>query len=124
MPLKSDENEPLVEMLFRNGTLTVSGILLSFSLTFVTQWAHNPIPWELEDLPTLLLLGVGIVLQFMSMMTLLRHDSLRRRVYDRASRLFLLGIGTTTAGVLSAIVIDFIQLLVTGSTAGAVAAPV
>jgi hypothetical protein len=119
-----NENEPLVEMVFRNGTLTVVGILLSFSLTFVTQWAHNPIPWELADLPTLLLLGTGIVLQFMALMILLRHDCLHRVVYDRASRFFKLGIGTTTAGVLSAIVIDFIQLLVTGSTAGAMAAPV
>lgn len=121
MPINSHENEPLVEMLFRNGTLTVAGILLSFSLTFVTQWAHNPIPWELTDLPTLILLAIGIMLQFTAIIILLRHDSLQRRVYDRASRCFLLGVGTTTAGVLSAIVIDFIQLLVTGSTAGATA---
>lgn len=44
--MHQDENEQLVEMLFRNGTLTVSGILLSFSLSFVTQWANNPVPWN------------------------------------------------------------------------------
>jgi hypothetical protein len=119
-----EDNEPLVEMVFRNGTLTVVGILLSFSLTFVTQWAHNPMPWEFADLPTLLLLATGIVLQLMALMTLLRHDSLCRPVYDRASRSFKLGIGMTTAGVLSALVIDFIQLLAAGSSAGAAAAPV
>ncbi|MBS9721059.1 hypothetical protein JYU29_10215 [Tianweitania sp. BSSL-BM11] len=119
----NDENEPLVEMVFRNGTLTIVGILLSFSLTFVTQWAHNPIPWQLDDLPTLILLGGGIMLQFRALMILLRHDCLRRAVYDRASFSFKIGVGTTTAGVLSAIVIDLIELIVTGSTAGT-AAPI
>ena len=105
------DDEPLVEILFRNGTRTVVGILLSFSLTFVTQWAHNPIPWQLPDLPTLLLLMAGIVLQVLALKKLLRHDSLKRRVYDSAHRLFLGGVLVTSAGVVSAIVVDFIELV-------------
>jgi hypothetical protein len=61
--------------LFRNGTLTVSGILLSFSLSFVTQWANNPVPWMLTDLPTVVLLSAGIVFQIIALVRLLRHDS-------------------------------------------------
>src|SRR5690554_6943444 len=76
--------EQLVEMLFRNGTLTVVGILISFSLSFLTQWANNPLPWELADLPTLLLLSFGIIAQGISLALLLRHNSLQKRFYDKA----------------------------------------
>lgn len=109
--MQDNESEPLVEMLFRNGTLTVVAVVLSFSLSFVTQWAHNPIPWEFSDLPTLLLLSTGIVCQGISLGLLLRHDSVKRRIYDRASWWFIIGIASTGAGVISAIVIDFIQLV-------------
>ena len=107
----SNENEPLVEMLFRNGTLTVVGIILSFSLTFLSQWAQNPIPWTLIDLPTMLLLSAGIITQGSSLVIFLRHDSLQRRVYDRASKVFLCGLAMTVSGVFMAIVIDFVQLI-------------
>jgi hypothetical protein len=107
----SNEEEPLVEMLFRNGTLTVVGIVLSFSLTFLSQWAQNPIPWTLIDLPTMTLLSAGIITQGSSLVIFLRHDSLRRRVYDRASKLFLCGLAMTASGVFLAILIDLIQLV-------------
>jgi hypothetical protein len=111
MLLPENEEEPLVEMLFRNGTLTVVGIVLSFSLGFVTNWAGNPIPWTLVDLPTLALLVIGIIFQLMALRGLLRHDSLRRRSFDRATTTFIVGASFTSAGVISAIVIDLIQLL-------------
>ena len=107
----SNENEPLVEMLFRNGTLTVVGIILSFSLTFLSQWAQNPIPWTLIDLPTMLLLSAGIITQGSSLVIFLWHDSLQRRVYDKASKVFLCGLAMTVSGVFMAIVIDFVQLI-------------
>lgn len=109
--MEHDNNEPLVEMLFRNGTLTVSGILLSFSLSFVTQWANNPVPWKLTDLPTVLLLLGGIVLQIVALVGLLRHDSVKRAMYDRAARLMIWGISSTGTGVASAMVIDLLMLL-------------
>lgn len=109
--MSDPKNEPLVEMLFRNGTLTVVGILLSFSLTFLTQWAQNPIPWTLVDLPTLILLTLGIVTQGYSLALFLKHDSLRRSVYDRAARWFLAGISFTGAGVISAILVDLFLLV-------------
>ncbi|UXN66933.1 hypothetical protein N8E89_20430 (plasmid) [Phyllobacterium sp. A18/5-2] len=110
MTLK-DDDEHLIETLFRNGTITVVGVVLSFSLGFLTQWASNPIPWKLADLPTLLLISIGIVLQLRSLAFLLKTDSLRKVVYDRASRLFLDGVITTGSGVFLAIVIDTFRLL-------------
>ncbi|MCB1448058.1 MAG: hypothetical protein KDJ87_20325 [Rhizobiaceae bacterium] len=109
--MQHDENEQLVEMLFRNGTLTVSGIILSFSLTFLTQWANNPIPWTLIDLPTVILLSAGIVLQIAALIRFLGHDSIRRTIYDRAARHMIMGISVTGAGVISAVVIDLLQIV-------------
>lgn len=109
--MQQDDNEQLVEMLFRNGTLTVSGILLSFSLSFVTQWANNPIPWLLTDLPTVVLLSAGIVCQIIALVKLLRHDFVKRSMYDKATRYMVAGVALTGGGVISAMVIDLIKLL-------------
>lgn len=110
MSLK-DDNEQLIETLFRNGTLTVVGIVLSFSLGFLTQWANNPIPWQLADLPTVILIATGIVLQVRALAALLQPTSLKKHVYDRANRTFLYGVITTGAGVIVAIIIDFFELM-------------
>jgi hypothetical protein len=109
--MQQDDSEQLVEMLFRNGTLTVSGILLSFSLGFVTQWTNNPIPWSLSDLPTVLLLTGGIVFQIIALVRLLRHDSVRRTMYDKATYYMITGVSLTGIGVISAMVVDLIKLL-------------
>jgi len=109
--MNPDNEEPKVEMLFRNGTLTAVCILLSFSLTFATQWAHNPIPWGIVDLPTLILLSLGIIIQATALKKFLRHDSLERRIFDAATRLFIIGVGTTSLGVISALVVDFLILI-------------
>lgn len=109
--LDTKENEPLVEMLFRNGTLTVVGILLSFSLTFITQWAHNPLPWGLVDVPAVGLLVAGIVGQAYALVILLGHDSLRRPVYDKGTKWFIAGLCLTAAGVVAGVVADFVEIV-------------
>ncbi len=108
---RNDHDEHLIETVFRNGTITVVGVVLSFSLGFLTQWASNPIPWKLVDLPTLILISIGIGLQLRSLAYLLRTESLKKVVYDKASRLFLIGIITTGSGVFLAIVIEAVRLL-------------
>src|SRR5262245_28595018 len=109
--LSGDDKEELIEPLFRNGTVTVVGVVLSFSLGFLTQWATNPIPWKLTDLPTLFVMAIGAMLQLRALALLLHTNSMRKRVYDRASRLFLYGIVTTGSGVFLAILIDTFRLL-------------
>lgn len=108
---RNDHDEHLIETVFRNGTITVVGVVLSFSLGFLTQWASNPIPWTIADLPTLFLISIGVGLQLRSLALLLRTESLKKSVYDRASRYFLRGIVTTGSGVFVAIVIDTVRLL-------------
>lgn len=107
----NNPGEQRVELLFRNGTITVVGIILAFSLGFLTQWANNPIPWTLFDLPTIVLISAGIAIQLGALVKLLSHDSLVRSQFDKATRLFVVGLVTTVAGVISAVVIDFVQLV-------------
>lgn len=100
---KDDEIEPI----FRNGTVTVVGIVLSFSLGFMTQWGANPRPWQTVDLPAILLLAAGVLLQLYALALLLDLRSLERPVYSRVKNVFLAGIVSISTGVLLALVIDF-----------------
>ncbi|WP_018428771.1 hypothetical protein [Hoeflea sp. 108] len=107
----NDDNEQLVETIFRNGTLTVVGIVLSFSLGFLTQWANNPLPWNLIDAPSVLLLCAGIIWQIAALVGLLDQAALKKNVFEKANRRFVIGVILTTGGVFSAIVIDLAKLL-------------
>jgi hypothetical protein len=102
--------DELVETIFRNGTLTVVGIVLAFSLGFVTHWAANPIPWEPMDAFALGPILIGLCLQIKALADLLDHKCLRRRFFDRASRIFLAGLILTAAGVSLAILLDFFEM--------------
>jgi hypothetical protein len=95
-----------IEALFRNGSVTVVGVIVGFSLTFLTAWATNPLPWSLYDLYGVLPLVAGILLQVISLAALLRTDSLEVVRYRRAIRLFLIGLGFVSLGVAIAIGVD------------------
>ena len=99
-----------IEILFRNGTITVVGIVVAFSLGFLTQWASNPIPWQQSHLVAVAPIILGIALQMKSLADLLRHDSLRRSVHDRAVRFFMVGLILTFVGVGAAILLDVFQI--------------
>lgn len=106
-PEKPDE---LVETIFRNGTLTVVGIVLAFSLGFVTHWAANPIPWQPEDGFALAPILLGISLQIKALSDLLKHRCLKKRYFERANRTFMAGLLLTSAGVALAILFDFFEM--------------
>jgi uncharacterized membrane protein len=95
-----------IEAVFRNGSVTVVGVLAGFSLTFLTAWAANPLPWQLHDLIGLVPLAAGIVLQIVALSALLHPNSLERARYDRAIRIFLIGLVLVGCGVATAIGID------------------
>src|SRR5690606_6537532 len=102
MQFNESNNEDLVETIFRNGTLTVVGIVLAFSLGFVTHWAANPIPWEPLDAAALVPIFVGISLQIKALSDLLDHKCLQRRTFQRANRIFMTGLILTAGGVMFA----------------------
>ena len=101
-----DEQAGRIDAVFRNGSVTVVGVVTGFSLTFLTAWASNPVPWQLHDLAGLVPLAIGIGLQLFALAALLHPNSLERPRYDRAVRLFLTGLGCVAAGVAIVIGID------------------
>ena len=105
-----DPGEKLIEPVFRNGTITTVGILLAFSLGFVTHWAANPIPWKLHHLLAVVPILVGIALQMRALSLLLDVESLRRKIYERANRIFMAGIILTACGVGLAILLDVFEV--------------
>jgi hypothetical protein len=103
------KGEERIEILFRNGTITVVGIVVAFSLGFLTHWASNPIPWQQSHLVAVAPIIIGIALQMKSLSDLLHVESLRRSVHDRAVRLFLIGLILTFLGVGAAMLLDVTQ---------------
>ncbi len=101
-----------IEAVFRNGSVTVVGVLAGFSLTFLTAWAANPLPWQLHDLFGIVPLAAGIVLQLMALAALLHPNSLERARYDRAIRIFLIGLVLVAVGVATAIAADALTIAV------------
>ncbi|MCD2181378.1 hypothetical protein [Rhizobium sp. GN54] len=106
------KGEPEVGVLFRNGNLTVFGIVLSFSLGFLNTWASNPNEWQLTDLPTLILISTGIVFQARALWRLLRPNSLQKSVFEAGNRLFAVGLLLTAVGVIMSIAIDLARMAV------------
>ena len=100
-----------IEATFRNGSVTVVGVIVGFSLTFMTAWASAPAPWSLYDLFGIVPLVVGVVLQLFSLAALLRTDSLETRRYDRAIRLFLIGLALVAIGVVAVLAVDAIRAI-------------
>lgn len=109
--------EELIEAVFRNGSITVVGVLLAFSLGFLTHWAANPIPWQMIDLLAVMPILIGIVLQTKALADLMHINSLKRRCYERANRYFLAGLITASFGVAMAILLDMFRIA-SGPTLG------
>lgn len=91
---------------FRNGSVAVVGVLSGFSLTFLTAWAANPLPWQIHDLIGLTPLTLGIGFELIALAALLHPNSLERARYDRAIRIFLAGLMLVGLGVIVVIVLD------------------
>src|ERR1700688_315223 len=59
----SEEPPKPIEAVFWNGSVTVVGVIVGFSLTYLTSWASRPSPWQLHDLIAIVPLAAGSVLQ-------------------------------------------------------------
>ncbi|MGO7584953.1 hypothetical protein ACC689_12430 [Rhizobium ruizarguesonis] len=99
-----------IDATFRNGSLTAAGIILGFSLNFISVWVSNPNDWSRIDILPMLLLTVGIAVQVKVFADLLARDSLFAAKYDRSRRLFLIGLGIVAAGMGIALINDILGL--------------
>ncbi len=113
-PSKMPESDK-IEAVFRNGSVTVVGVVSAFSLTFLTTWAANPLPWHMPDLFGIVPLVVGIVFQLVSLAAMLRVDSLEVRRYRRAVNQFLIGLTLVSIGVAIGIAVDVIAVVESSS---------
>ncbi|MDE1173999.1 MAG: hypothetical protein PW790_10060 [Parvibaculaceae bacterium] len=104
------EAEPRIEGIFRNGSLTVVGIILGFSLGFISDWASRPLVWEEVDILAVVPLIVGIGLQVKSFADLLSIRSLELAYYNKAKNIFLLGLFFVAIGVATAIITDLASM--------------
>lgn len=106
------EEQRDIDVLFRNGNITVFGIVLAFSLGFLNSWTSNPNEWQLDDLPTLALISFGIVFQALALWQLLRLNSLKQSVFESGTRKFAIGLVLTASGMLLSIAIDVARILI------------
>jgi hypothetical protein len=95
-----------IEAVFLNGSVTAVGVVVGFSPTYLTSWASRPSPWQLHDLIAIVPLAAGSVLQLLSLSALLHTNSLERPIYDRAVRLFLIGLVLVCVSLVGVITVD------------------
>ena len=101
---------PAIDATFRNGSMTAVGIILGFSLSFITRWGANPVPWQVVDLFAVVPLLAGIAFQIWAFATLLKPESIQIEIYTRAKNHFLLGLAGVLAGTAAAILLDIFKL--------------
>jgi hypothetical protein len=99
-----------IDATFRNGSMTAIGIILGFSLSFITRWGANPVPWQVVDLFAVVPLLTGIAFQIWAFATMLKPESIEIEVYTRAKNHFLLGLMGVLAGTGIAILLDILKL--------------
>jgi hypothetical protein len=99
-----------IDATFRNGSMTAVGIILGFSLSFITRWGANPVPWQVVDLIAVVPLLAGIAFQIWAFAVLLTPESLQLEIYTRAKNHFLLGLAGVLAGTAGAILLDIFEL--------------
>lgn len=98
--------EGRIDATFRNGSITAVGIILGFSLSFLSQWASNPIAWSTVDIAAAVPIILGIALQAKALANLLSVRSLALANYERARMIFLAGLALIAAGIGVAIMLD------------------
>lgn len=104
-------NKPAsIDATFRNGSMTAVGIVLGFSLSFITSWGANPVPWKAIDLFAVVPLLAGIAFQIWAFATLLKPESIQIEVYTKAKNHFLLGLAGMLSGTGIAILLDILKL--------------
>jgi len=107
LPPKTDR----IDSVFRNGSMTVVGVLAAFSLGILTEWTVDPSPWKLGDVAVVAPMVAGIVAQLLALKRLLHPDSLDAAHYGRAIRLFLWGLGLLASGVMIGVIADALASL-------------
>jgi hypothetical protein len=106
-----DRNSPQPERIgetFRSGSLTVIGIIVAFSLGFLTRWGGAPGSWTGADYAAVAAITIGICFELVALASMLSTRSLEKPFYDRVARSFMIGMALVIAGVLIALSTDIL----------------
>ncbi|WP_201831856.1 hypothetical protein [Microvirga zambiensis] len=95
-----------IDSTFRNGSITAIGVVVGFSLGFLSRWSALPGEWSATDLISVALITVGLGLQVKSLADLLLVTSLELKRYNRSIRYFLTGLTLVALGVIFAVFAD------------------
>lgn len=98
--------EEKIDSTFRNGSITAIGVVVGFSLGFLSRWSALPGEWTTPDLVSVALITLGLALQVKSLADLLLVSSLQLKKYNRSVRIFLAGLTLVSLGVILAIFAD------------------
>jgi uncharacterized membrane protein YczE len=104
-PVESDEQKR-IDSTFRNGSITAIGVVVGFSLSFLSRWAALPGDWMHSDLVSVALITLGLALQVKALADLLMVSSLQLKRYHRSVRFFLIGLVLVGLGVVFAVFAD------------------
>src|SRR5215217_3559850 len=102
------EEQQRIDSTFRNGSVTAIGVVVGFSLGFLSRWSALPGEWSPFDLVSVALITLGLALQVKSLADLLHVSSLELKRYNRSVRLFLIGLVLVGLGVVFAIFADLL----------------
>lgn len=97
-----------IEGIFRSGSLTAISVVLGFSLGFLVRWSGLPGRWADSDIFAVTAITLGIAVQIRSLILLLSVDSLIVSHYERAIRIFIVGLIIVAVGVIAAILAGII----------------
>jgi hypothetical protein len=103
-PAKHEQKS--IDSTFRNGSITAIGVVVGFSLGFLSRWSALPGEWSTSDLLSVALITLGLALQVKSLADLLLISSLQLKRYNRSVRIFLTGLILVSLGVILAVFAD------------------
>jgi hypothetical protein len=95
---------PRISPEFRNGSLTAISVIVGFSLSFLSRWAGTPGKWHTVDFVAVVLIVAGSAAQIWSLGAMLFVSSMVTANYERAIRIFLVGLALVAVGVAAALV--------------------
>jgi uncharacterized membrane protein YczE len=106
-PAQRDEQQR-IDSIFRSGSITAIGVVVGFSLGFLSRWAALPGEWTHSDLVSVALITLGLALQVKALADLLLVSSLQLKRYNRSVRFFLTGLILVGLGVVFAVFADLL----------------
>jgi len=107
-PKPANEEPARIEGIFRSGSITAISVVVGFSLGFLVRWSGLPGRWAGSDLFAVVGITLGVAFQIKALVDLLAVKSVIVTHYERAVRIFVVGLILVAIGVVAAI---FAQLL-------------